>query len=456
MKVFSMAEYNPFDKEISRLRRSDLDKLISKEIAEGWYVEYKEDFTSSRKTGHSIAAFANSEGGWYIVGVKANQDNVAESIIGFDLATNRGPKEKVRDIIKTHVSPVPFFQSKLLKLPNNKAVLIVYIEKGYETPYVTRDGRIYRRVGEGSDPVPETDRYAMQKLFERSHELKQRIEAFSQNPFSMSNLQAEQRQCFLEAYFYISPFETFRFRDFYRKQFIDELREVFSTPVSFIAAPMTACLSFDNLHTSSRSYVLRHLPQRRTSIDLGLTIELFESGNMKMLIPMPQLPTAFPLDSLPEIYQDSVHYETFLDMLTEDESKFVKVIDGYTFFVSFIILFNQYCRLLKGHKVRKGLKARFRFSESWRTLLYFDDEQYLDFLKEYGLPICLKSEIEILEFNDGRGIPIELEQSSALFSISIMYQALGFPLAFVPESMYGLGKYVVGLSKTAVQQSPLD
>ena len=54
-------------------------------------------------------------------------------------------------------------------------MILVYIDKGYKTPYLTNDGRIYRRVGEGSDPVPETDRYTMQKLFERSSILKEEL-----------------------------------------------------------------------------------------------------------------------------------------------------------------------------------------------------------------------------------------------------------------------------------------
>lgn len=453
MKDFSIIDYNPFNKEISCLRKSDLNKLIVEEVAEGWYVEYKEEFPASKKIGHSIASFSNSEGGWYVVGVKANQDNVAESIIGFDITNIRSPKDKIRDIIKNHISPIPFFESKLIKLTENRAVLIVYIEKGYETPYVTRDGKIYRRVGEGSDPIPETDRYSVQKLFERSNELKERVEAFSQNPFFVSELQTEQNQCFLEAYFYTLPFNKFRFRDFYTKQFFNELCTDFSAPVTFLSDSIKANIPFDKFYSSSYSYILRHVTPGNDIVDIvnTITIELFRDGNIKVFIPIQRLPTKFLPDSLPEIYRDSVHFKTFLDMISGDEFKALNVIDGYNLFTCFAIIFNKYCKLLKKNNFQKGLTARLRFSNSWKRLLYFDDEQYLIFLKEYGFPICLKSKIEIPEFYVGRGIPISLNKRSMFGLILLIFEALGLPRAFVLEFMYGMGGYISDLAKNSTQ-----
>ena len=90
-----MSNYNPFKKKISKLRQADLNILIENQVAEGWYVEYKKDFPSTNKIGHSIASFANSDGGWYIVGVEANEDNVATSILGFDITQYRRPKKKL-------------------------------------------------------------------------------------------------------------------------------------------------------------------------------------------------------------------------------------------------------------------------------------------------------------------------------------------------------------------------
>lgn len=445
-----MIGYNPFDEKITRLRKIHLDRLVENEVAEGWYIEYKQDFPSAKKVGHSVAAFANSDGGWFIVGVKANRQNVADSVPGFKVAAVRNPKDRLRDIVRNHINPVPFFESTIIEVSTGKVVLVAYIEKGDETPYVTSDGRIYRRVGEGSDPVPETDRYSIQKLFEQSQEPIQRIEAFCQNPFSISQLQAEEHQCWLEAYFYTLPFDRFRFNDFHTKGFFHKLQEIFSTPVPLIALPYQGHILFSNCYTSDRSYILRELPKPTDCIRLGLTVELFENGNVKMLIPVPSLPST-QIGVFTPLYAESVHYKAFLNMILQHGPQ-LRVIDGYRLFTIFAVLFGQYCDLLKNQHCGYALKARLKFSECWRTLLYLDDGQYLEFLKEHGLAICPKSHIEIPEFRAGNGIPATLEQSSGTYLICRMYEALGLPLAFVSESMYGLGNYIQGLSKPTTGQ----
>lgn len=90
MIKFPEQDYNPFNKKISNIQKSDLKKLIQNEVAEGWYVEYKETFPSNKKIGHFIASFVNSEGGWYIIGIQANENNSAKTIKGFDLMKYKG------------------------------------------------------------------------------------------------------------------------------------------------------------------------------------------------------------------------------------------------------------------------------------------------------------------------------------------------------------------------------
>ena len=70
--------YNPFDKlPGDTLTAEELQKLVENNVAEGYYVEYKSLFVRNEKIGWSISSFANSYGGWYIVGVKTDEHNVA-------------------------------------------------------------------------------------------------------------------------------------------------------------------------------------------------------------------------------------------------------------------------------------------------------------------------------------------------------------------------------------------
>jgi len=165
-------KYNPFEKPIAEISGEDLKILIKNKVSEGWFVEYKEQFPNNKKISHSIASFANSEGGWYIVGIKDDENNVATNIDGFSLLQIKEPKEHLRNIIVGHLNPIPHFTSNLIKLESGKYVLVCYVDKGFETPYLTKDGRVYVRSGEGSDPVYETNKYLLQKLFERNDYIK--------------------------------------------------------------------------------------------------------------------------------------------------------------------------------------------------------------------------------------------------------------------------------------------
>jgi hypothetical protein len=159
------------------LEREDLDTLVRNEIPEGLYIEYKEDFPAN--LAKIVASFANTFGGWILIGVNArNPHNLPESFPGIELAG--GPKERFRHICRDGINPVPLFTSKILELPGSpgRGVLVARIEESGYPPHITKDGRIYRRNGEGSDPVPETDRYILDRLFEKSRQNKGQVKAF--------------------------------------------------------------------------------------------------------------------------------------------------------------------------------------------------------------------------------------------------------------------------------------
>ncbi|MEW6066366.1 MAG: helix-turn-helix domain-containing protein [Bacillota bacterium] len=168
---------NPFGKPIEQLEEEDLHKLIEEETPEGLYVEYKEDFP--RHLAKIVASFTNTFGGWIIIGADArNPRNVPTSFPGIDISND--PKDRFRNICQGNITPVPLFSSKLIiKTKDTKrGVLVVKIPESTYPPHITNDGRIYRRNMEGSDPVPETDRHILDRLFEKSKHNKTEVKAF--------------------------------------------------------------------------------------------------------------------------------------------------------------------------------------------------------------------------------------------------------------------------------------
>ncbi len=84
----------------------------------------------------TISAFANTVGGSLIFGI-ADDDTV----IG--LANAEDDAEKISEIIKTHISPIPDFELHFCQTDEGKKLIVLIVHKGEETPYYYRaDGII--------------------------------------------------------------------------------------------------------------------------------------------------------------------------------------------------------------------------------------------------------------------------------------------------------------------------
>ena len=217
-----MTTFNPFEKEIRELKFSDLELLRENNISEGAYIEYKSDFPSNTKIAHSIASFANMYGGWYITGIKTDDDNVPNDFSGFELSKHPNQKETIRNIAVSHINPFPLFDSKLIKVDDERVILAVLIHESLEPPHITKDGRIYRRNGEGGDPVAENDRYAIDRLYDRSKRFKEIVEDFCQNKINISKPQSQQG--WLEMYLMTYPLGKLSIDNFLRKEYIDSIK----------------------------------------------------------------------------------------------------------------------------------------------------------------------------------------------------------------------------------------
>ena len=269
--------YNPFNKNINELEYEDLEKLIENNISEGWHIEYKGSFPKNKKIANSIASFANSEGGWYIIGIEENDDeNNPFEIVGFDLETNRKPDDKIANIIKGNIEPIPYFKNKIIEIPENKSVLVVQVFEGHDTPYIS-NGSICIRVGETSMPLEIKDRYQFDKLMEKKEHFRKKIKSFMNNEFYISD---GYTQPYLEFYIYVNNPKHYLFEDFYSEEFFEELKENFNSNVQLLNdLSLSTSLNFDNAYASVDSYILRHIYENNP-LQTGLTLELFKEGHL--------------------------------------------------------------------------------------------------------------------------------------------------------------------------------
>jgi predicted HTH transcriptional regulator len=164
-------DYNPFDKTFDDVAPEDLAILSA--VAEGWYVEYKQEVPNASAIAKSVTAFANTYGGWLFYGIaeKSKDDPVAGTYPGIAGEDADGVLQRIRQAVANHAQPSPFFRVKSLAgpvdsigLPEGRCVIVGQVPWGPEAPYLHKDGRIYRRVGDGSEPKPENDRFILEHI----------------------------------------------------------------------------------------------------------------------------------------------------------------------------------------------------------------------------------------------------------------------------------------------------
>lgn len=246
--------------------------------------------------------------------------------------------------------------------------------------------------------------------------------------------------CFLELYAYIRPIDSFCFKDFYTNSFFNNLINLFNNPIPLCDEIdfFKSNVSLNNFYSSSNSYILRQISNEIGPNELGLVIEIYENGHMKLLLPLPQFSNPTFLRS---IHDDSIYLKQFEDII--GDIQFLRIIDGHGLLFSFVNLFNQYINLLKKNEFNYILKIRMRLTNIWRSIIYFNSENYMKFLQEYALPICIKDQIEIPPFFKGQGLLIDINEHSGLNLMSRIYEALGIPTDFVLQSNDGICDYIL-------------
>ena len=384
----TMTTFNPFEKEIQKLEFSDLEILRERGVSEGVYIEYKSNFPNNTKIAHSIASFANMYGGWYFIGIITDDDNVPNDFSGFKLSKHKKPKETIRNIALSHIKPFPLFDSKLIKVDDERGILAVLIQESIEPPHITKDSRIYRRNGEGSDPIAENDRYAIDRLYDRSKRFKVIVEDFCRNKIA-----TQSEQGWLEIYLMTYPFRKLLIDNFSKKEYIDSVRSLLDRQ-----STITICskefggsvnIPFNNVTTSFNSIIFRQTKPYSLK-DLTLTFEWFVNGNAKIIIPFQYL----DLNILSQVYENSTNHKSLNESLGEELTYF-RIIDGFNLFLIFIHILTKYCELLKREEWNDKLIIKYKLENCWRSILFFDSKAFTEHTEKYGIPVSQKDAIMI-------------------------------------------------------------
>jgi Putative DNA-binding domain len=118
--------------------------------------------------GATVASFANTLGGWLVIGV-ANDG----SVVGYEPKGRADLQDYIRDVLQTQVDPVPPFAAHTVT-HQGKPVGIVRVAESSDTPHVA-GGVIYQRTHGGKQRVSEArDVIALARRGDQAHDAAER------------------------------------------------------------------------------------------------------------------------------------------------------------------------------------------------------------------------------------------------------------------------------------------
>jgi hypothetical protein len=146
----------------------DLEDILKDgEKREGIHFEFKREFSDSVKKhlGKHVAAFANSHGGLFGIGVEARD----LAVTGFPGIPNIGGLEDtVARKIGSAVNPIPQFRTGVVPVgQNGKVVLLIEVKESLSPPHLY-NGIVYIRPAAASEPVRPENRSEIDRMYEKA------------------------------------------------------------------------------------------------------------------------------------------------------------------------------------------------------------------------------------------------------------------------------------------------
>lgn len=148
---------------------SDLLSMIKNEVQESIHLDYKDSRALNKKKVHEIAkdvsAFANSDGGVIVYGIREDQHLPKELDEGVD--HNFFTREWLEEVISSNISPtIDGLRIAQIPLSSERSAFIIQVPKSYRAPHQEQSSkRYYKRYNFKSQPMED---YEIQDIRSRS------------------------------------------------------------------------------------------------------------------------------------------------------------------------------------------------------------------------------------------------------------------------------------------------
>lgn len=417
-----MELYSPFLNEneeflsINNVTYAELNQLTS--LDEGYQLEFKLNFNDNvkKKLPSIITSYANSSGGWIIVGI----DDKSKEIVPIKKERNDFG-QIISQLLKGHVTPIPQYEVRFLECSDNEdcGVLLIYVYEGNFPPYIS-NGTIFIRNGSSKEPVQRADRATIELLLEKGNQYKNNIESFFERDihFPYNNIMYRTRDysicnIYLKTLSDINIFKSY-----------DEKEKIKN---SVIGDGYVFQYSQHNL----KSIIFKH---RATSpFDNGITIiyELYSDTSAKINIPLPMV-----TDYLSKREYATRKINALFPVEVDSNAKY-KIIDGVDALGSILVTLKKHIDILSANNIPiYNLALQLECEDIENTILYFDCPLYYEYIKNNGLCYAQKQgqKTEIIYLKDCVDIGYDqLEQA-------IAFDLFAYLFGFHPDRAFEIYK----------------
>ena len=373
--------YRPFADNLSDVSPEDLERL--REVHEGWYVEYKQQLIGNRELAKSLSSFANQYGGWLFLGVSEDgQNHVANEFPGIPDSEVQFALESIRNAAKDLLNPPVFYNVRLFPGPiasigieEGHSIIVVQVPEGPNPPYIHNDGRIYRRVGDSSQPVPVADRSTFDLLAQRGEETRKRLaERVLWSPVTSKG---EENQPYIHVSILSDPYEVMG--HWYGEGF-----EAFAETMKGFTLP------FDNVFSMPGGFIARQVG-RNDPYKRVLTWHFSRNCHSFVTIPIPTLQA----DVTQPVWAEYSTGSRFVSMLANTELTYCRVLDLNGVLNLLGAIMRRHCILSSQAKVNGPFYLKAHLEAVWRTIPFVDHSAYLEHIGQFGYPVVQETEITV-------------------------------------------------------------
>ena len=402
-----MQQYSPFDKPINDVQPADL--AILKTVSEGWYVDYKRDLINAGAMAKAVSAFANTYGGWLFLGVseQSKDDPVAGDFPGLSARDVDVAQQRLRQSAAEHINPTPFFQTRVLQGPcveiglaEGASIVVVEVPQSQTAPHIHKDGRIYRRVADGSEPKPETDRFLLDQLWRRAEPIRKMTREWIQGDPEFS--EAEDEVPYFRLLLCVDPWDQ---RETMPDKPLSQIRAIMDGQEANLPS-----VPFDTVFAMAGGFIARQV-ENNNPRNYTMTWRMRCDLRCEIVVPLP----LYAPDSLDELCVDLdgyQHPELYMEILKKQGHVEPRVADLNFLMSALIGTVSQYRRLLDLAGVKRQFHAKARVLNAWRIVPFIDAETILNGFLEHGLPMIMDSTVTVPEGYDPDSFKIIYEASA--------------------------------------------